>query len=156
MILIDNHKQRSYKSSYLKTSAIREPQENFDTSGFNVDYSDDDDDDDIIQRANNNNNASYQRATSPISLNNKTKPISLTSTINNQSQTNKNYNSDDGDDEDNGDHFGNDSGISSKNSSKPAIDVYSAGSDRSVDENGFILSKADFEKRQRSMRYIHI
>ncbi|CAO3628590.1 unnamed protein product [Cunninghamella echinulata] len=171
-----NYGQRVYRSSYLKTSAIQEPQENFDTSGFNEDYSeeeeDDDDDDDItssneiIQQYatnnnnhinNNNNNTSYQRATSPVSLNSKNKPIPLTSTmnhsqINNKSQTNYTSDDDDGDDEDNGDNFGNDSGISSKNSSKPSVDPYSTpNSDPSIDENGFIISKADLEKRQRSM-----
>ncbi|KAI8080026.1 rab-GTPase-TBC domain-containing protein [Halteromyces radiatus] len=157
---------RVYRSSYLKSTTVPETMETYDTSAFNDNYSnesDDENNDYAIPDTSKHTTATTTNKqrftpydTTPID-NSNSNTFSLTSATRGSrlAKYQATFDSDDGDDEDNADHLGDDSGISSKNSSKPSISPTNQGgvamtSMPSVDENGFIINKMDMNKQQRS------
>lgn len=162
----DPNGQRIYRSTYM-SQMKKGSTETYDTSGFNDTYSneseDDDDDNEEDEDADdkvdplprkpsataatmaNTSSANSTRFT-PYDIDQPSggsKPVSATTRGSRLAKYQVNHTSgqdDDGDDE-------GDSGISSKNSSQPNLPPNS-----SVDENGFIVNKAEMERRQRSGR----
>jgi hypothetical protein len=145
----------------------KESTETYDTSGFNDTYSNESDDEEEEEEEDADDKVDYQpRKPSPATTaatmantssanstrftpydtdqsNGGSKPVSATTRGSRLAKYQVNHTSgqdDDGDDE-------GDSGISSKNSSQPTLPPNS-----SVDENGFIVNKAEMERRQRSGR----